>query len=452
MNDPIRKYLSGQSTLERGRLPSSSTEGIEKVVVIPSLAEDPGIFATLEDLSQNDSAETGLTLVIVVVNNRTVLHSSHQEVENNQRTMQKLAGFDSGLRLAVIDASSTGNELPDKEGVGLARKIGLDWGLKVLFENGFNQGALISLDADTRVESGYLTALSREFSAPDRWAGVIDYAHPIDDPSVEAAQRAAIVEYELFLRYHELGLAYAGSPYAFATIGSAMVCTGEAYAAVSGMKRTLAGEDFYFLQALAKTGPIRRIRGTTVHPSSRPSHRVPFGTGKTVRSLLDGEIPSVPFPHPELYLILKQWFLTVVTQLEAEGEQLFRSAGSIDTSLSDFLTEQDFVPAWNRIRSNAKTPPQRIAQFHRWFDAFRTLKLFHWLRDRGYPDVSATDAVGRLLSRVPDFDPIAAPPTPSEPGSGFDRTLLDLRRLTRNLPSQTSLFGHFAGLRTREPG
>ena len=33
-----------------------------------------------------------------------------------------------------VDASSVGNELPNQEGVGMARKIGLDWALKLLAE------------------------------------------------------------------------------------------------------------------------------------------------------------------------------------------------------------------------------------------------------------------------------------------------------------------------------
>src|SRR5690606_30362640 len=103
-------------------------------------------------------------------------------------------------------------------------------------------GLIISLDADTLVEPNYLQALRKEFDLQDAWAAVIDFAHPLAGP---VEQQAAILAYEIHLRYHVLGLRYAGSPYAFHTVGSAMACTAEAYVAAGGMNRRQAGEDFY---------------------------------------------------------------------------------------------------------------------------------------------------------------------------------------------------------------
>ena len=83
-----------------------------------------------------------------------------------------------------------------------------------------------------------------------------------------------------FCGAYVIGLSYAGSPYAFHAIGSTMSCTAEAYAAVRGMNRRTAAEDFHFLDKLAKLGRIGHIEKTTVFPSPRTSHRVPFGTGQ----------------------------------------------------------------------------------------------------------------------------------------------------------------------------
>jgi len=67
-----------------------------------------------------------------------------------------------------------------------------------------------------------------------------------------------------------------------------MICTVDSYIAVRGMNRREAGEDFYFLNKLAKLGDIGQIHATTVYPSARPSRRVPSvrvngstGSGKT---------------------------------------------------------------------------------------------------------------------------------------------------------------------------
>ena len=147
---------------------------------------------------------------------------------------------------------------------------------------------LICLDGDTRVDARYLSVLHGFFEAPaSRWACVLPYAHPIEGTQQE---QAAILCYELYLRYHSLHLSWAGSPYSYHTIGSTMGCTAAAYAAVSGMNRRQAGEDFYYLQQLAKTGAVDRVEGTLVQPSSRASHRAPFGTGRWVQRYLDGEV------------------------------------------------------------------------------------------------------------------------------------------------------------------
>ena len=57
------------------------------------------------------------------------------------------------------------------------------------------------------MESNYLTALSNHFDREGPWGSVIDYAHPID--SGDCGEK--MLQYELFLRYHDLGLDYAHS-------------------------------------------------------------------------------------------------------------------------------------------------------------------------------------------------------------------------------------------------
>ena len=50
----------------------------------------------------------------------------------------------------------------------------------------------------------------------------------------------------------------------------------------------MAGEDFYLLQQLSKTGcKIEMIEEAFVFPSDRVSDRVPFGTGKAVRDIVE---------------------------------------------------------------------------------------------------------------------------------------------------------------------
>ena len=382
MSRAIAHYLAKKSECARWPLYVPDARDIGQVVVIPACAEFDHLFDTLRSLEANPVEETRRTLVMVVVNHRIGAPDTIQN--NNRQTLAKLADLSDSItiRLAVIDAVSPGRELPEKEGVGLARKIGLDAGLRVLHENGLPDAPLICLDADTLVPADYLAALRRFFAERPRWAAVIDYAHPLDGPPRETA---AIACYELFLRYHVLGLEKAGSPYAFHAIGSAMACTAQAYAAISGMNRRQAGEDFYFLQQLAKTGAVERIRETVVRPSARPSQRVPFGTGMRVRRYLEGNGDEYRLYHSESYRILRDWLNVIETGMESPAETLLDTARNIAPPLLGFLEEQRFAVVWPRLQRNHPEREAHRRAFHGWFDGFKTIKLLHHLRDHGYP-------------------------------------------------------------------
>jgi hypothetical protein len=404
------KYLKKRADLDRWPLVSGDLDGIVQVVVIPVLAERAFLFHTLESLGANPARELRRALVICVVNNRQPPFTPPQDIDDNRRVLELLDAAiheqplsrdaylaTRRLRLAYVDASSPGLELPKRDGVGLARKIGMDWAISIFSRSGADDNALpllISLDADALVEPSYLPAIRSHFDATGAWAAVVCYAHQATGTE---AERAAILWYELFLRYHTLGLHYAGSPYAFHTIGSTMACSAAAYAAAAGMNRRQAGEDFYFLQQLAKTGTVDHICDTTVHPSARASSRTPFGTGRRVSSFPGRRHELHLAYHPESYAILKQWLDVVKSDLEDPGGRLMAKARDIDPELATFLNDQGFPKAWSRLRENTANRDTLHAQFHRWFDGLRTLKLIHHLRDHGRPEQSLLDSIAWLL-------------------------------------------------------
>ncbi len=221
-----------------------------------------------------------------------------------------------------------------------------------------------------------------------------NYLHPLndDDPNL-----AAIICYELFLRYYQLGLQYANSSYAFHTIGSTMVCDAESYIKIGGMNKLKAAEDFYFLEKLAKTTKIHHIKNAYVYPSSRSSFRVPFGTGQRVNRFLLKERNEYLLYNPQTFTILKAWLQLFYTMKNNSIEHLLHETHKIDSRLYEFLINNKIELFWKKLCSQKLSEAQFLKQKNYWFDAFKTLKLIHHLKDTAYPLINMFDSIDHLI-------------------------------------------------------
>jgi hypothetical protein len=390
------KYSSARGVRGPWSVVGDTGCGFAGIVVIPALAESATLFATLSSLAANPSQLLARFLILVVVNNRP--DAPLADKTDNRLTLARLSAAApqlAPLRLAWVDAASPGLELPAKKGgVGLARKIGFDLALPLL---DYCRAAplLIALDGDTLVQPDYLSALVHHFRSAAVGGAVIPFRH---QAAASPAEQVAIDRYELFLRSYVLGLATAGSPYGFHTVGSAMACTAAAYVSAGGMNSRVAAEDFYFLQQLRKTTGIAHVGGTVVHPSPRPSHRVPFGTGKSVARLLHGDATAVLFYRLECYQILQQWLALVVAMLADDGAGICRRAREISPCLAEYLDQADFATAWNKLRRNSRDAAALLAAFHAWFDGLRTMQLIHHLSNELLPREVPENVLPELLA------------------------------------------------------
>ena len=411
----MAKYLETRGLDGPWKIAGIGREDFTGAVVIPALAESDTLFATLQCLAQNPRDILSDFLILVVVNHRRDAPLSDKL--DNEYTLQRLAAGDSflsGLLFAWVDAASKGLELPAKGGVGLARKIGFDLALTRL---NYRQAdpLLISLDADTLVRPDYLPSLMRHFQGTKVPGAVIPFCHQ-RGPTPE--QDRAIRRYELFLRAYVLGLSRAGSPYAFHTVGSAMACRAGFYARMGGMNVRKAGEDFYFLQHLAKTGGIDQVKGTVVYPSARTSKRVPFGTGRSVSRLLGKEKGAVLFYQKDCFQVLRDWLVLVAQNLESEGEIIRAVAEKISVHLAAYLDSIQFIAVWNKLRKNFRDPTKLMSAFHGWFDGLQTRKLIHSLSAGPLPRSEPESVMPELLRWAG-----------LEPAKGIDQQLNLLREI-----------------------
>jgi hypothetical protein len=371
MKTARQRYLSRNGVVGPWLIDGKIRDDYSAAVVIPACDEEEWLFRTLASLAENPLKYLNQTLVLVVLNQSA--QSSAAVSAANQRTLQKLkaSSLNANLQLAWIDAVSPGLELP-VGGAGPARRLGLDRALERLDRE--IDPTLICLDADTLVEPNYLDTLHRHFLSSPAGGVVLPFEHQrAESPELQGA----IDFYELFLRSYVLGLKLAGSPYAFHSIGSAMACRASAYAAAGGMSQRPAGEDFYFLQNLAKTVGVESLHGTSVYPSARVSDRVLFGTGPALGRLLVDPGGQLFYPL-EAFLLLGE-FLHLATSEVLVGEDLQLQADRLQPVLGAFLQEQKLAIVIDRLRRNYLNQKQFVRAFHGWFDGLKSLRLLRRL-------------------------------------------------------------------------
>ncbi len=396
MNLPptVERYRRQRGVKGPWHLAGEARRNFLGAVVIPALAEETTLFATLCSLNANPATLRERFLVVVVVN-----HAGDASAEirlENARTLQRLseAGSSANLPLAWVDAASPGLELPAGGGVGMARKLGFDLALECLHWEQ-EPPLLVSLDADTLVRPDYLPAIRTHFRVARCGGAVLPFCH---QSGATTAQDEAIVLYELYLRCYALGLARAGSPYGYHAIGSAIACRAEAYVRSGGMNRRAAGEDFYFLQQMTKTDGVTALAGTVVHPSSRVSRRTPFGTGRSILRLLAGDDQVVLFYPVACYQLLAQWLQLVAAMWQESAVSVVAAADSLHGILGDFLQREGFAVVWPRLQRQYRSREPFIAAFNGWFDGLKTRQFLYRLSRGPYPGQPPAAAVPPLLA------------------------------------------------------
>lgn len=404
------KYLAKRAVIRPILGYFDHTRRYTRAVVIPALAEAEYLPSTLHSIASNIPERLfNETLVLIVVNNASPESSDavHRDklieyAKNNALTLSWLErnGQTFPFSLSWIDASTPGKELPPGSGVGLARKIGCDsvihflrstWGEDPL------DAIIYSLDADTLVSPHYLEWTGNELMEKRCGGGIISFKH---QPAETPEGQEVIDAYEKYLHYYVGGLRWAGSPYAFHTIGSCLCFTVDSYVRANGFPtRRMAGEDFYFINELVKTSRVCEIKNTLVFPSARLSQRVPFGTGKRMAdALLKGE-KDLLFYDPRVFRCLRDLLTTISELSDKTATRIMAQCEHTATAL--FLERRGFPIVWERFQRQYHTKSALLKAFHRWFDGFVTLKYIHWLTETVWPRIPIHDVPDTCFASEP---------------------------------------------------
>jgi hypothetical protein len=397
----VRQYLERHAAREVDWAAAIS-ERYRAALVVPAYLEAPGL---LERYRLALESAPGRVLVIVVVNAAQANAESswpvHRDLIADLRGNSLFSlGSEQGwlarqacADVLVIDRAHPERCLPDGQGVGLARRIGCDLALALYARGQLEDPFIYCTDADAELPAGYFGV---GLEQPDAAGLLFSFWH---EPGSDADIDAATAVYELGLRYYVHGLASAGSPFAYHSIGSTLAVQANAYAAVRGFPKRLAGEDFYLLNKLAKVGALRRVDALNVRLASRASLRTPHGTGVRAVELASlAQLDSAPFYHPEIFPLLGLWLAALgefarTRRLSLVRAELVRRAGSAAPALEAVLDELAVWPALEQAARHCHGEAALAIRLHTWFDAFRTLKFVHALRARGWSSVPFRQAL-----------------------------------------------------------
>jgi hypothetical protein len=362
-----------------------ASELYEHCLIIPTRSES---WAELKRAWQH---LTSKLLVILVINTCDEKDQVTQKLladttsASSARTANLyLSRVNSFIDCLVVDRTSTGNRFSSKEGVGLARKIGADIALTLISRGVIRNTYINNTDADAILPPNYFElTVAKHVSAIVRPFRHISRSKSRNNTERKAHHQAVLL-YEISLRYYVNRLAYAKSLYAFHTIGSTISVNARDYALVRGTPKRLAGEDFYLLNKLAKTGAVFSAPGDPITLDARISHRTPFGTGSSIDRILslDNPLTDYLYYQPNTFEQLK----TLLTKLPLSWQQ---------TEIEEIFVDEPYLRDWGLCTGAFKEIAKQRRQIRSesvflkfltdWLDGFRTLKFVHFMRDNHFP-------------------------------------------------------------------
>ena len=434
----LNRYLNQYTEPEAGQL-NGLTDQFQHCVCIPAYNEAPAFIHRLLTFINQQTA----TLAIIVLNrpdNSDHAESANRDSANVNHACQQVLTEQLGIHwrhqniqlhraqnqsaILLVDRYNNGPAIAAKQGVGMARKIAADIAIQLIHQQQISEPWIYSTDADVILPENYFDRSggfleqglnksqdTAQVSPQNIAAYILAYQHiSTSDQAINSATRL----YEHRLNAYVDGLIFAGSPYAFQTLGSTLCIHASHYAMVRGFPKRAAGEDFYLLNKLRKTGLIISLQAPTIQIESRISHRTPFGTGSSVDDILANEDPqqAAIFYQPQLFVILRdtlQWlgklshnYLAI--QKESDWQKIINTdsewSDENKTIIIQALTAIDFNSGFNHSLNNSRDASQFTRQMDAWFDGFKTLKYLHALRDKNNLNNLSEQRYLNLLSKI----------------------------------------------------
>ena len=356
------------------------------IVVIPCY-DDDFVFKTLQSLDSACKPQCSVEVIVVV---NSAEDTSDAIVEKNRCIYEELSQNSrqySNFRLLPYIIEGVPHKIA---GVGNARKIGMDEAVWRFASIENPRGIIVSLDSDCIVSKDYFTKIFDRFcfSKDKPNSCILQFLHNFDEDLYSKQEIDACRRYEMYLRYFRLAQKVAGIPQCLHTIGSCFAVTAETYARMGGMARRQAGEDFYFLQKLALQSKVASVDEPIVFPAPSVSERVPFGTGRSVKKIID--TGSCKVYNFGLFLLLKDFYLAF--------PNLYEGDFAIPKEIIDFVGRQKFDTLLEECRKNTSDRKCFVKRMFTKFDVFFMIRFLNSFSESTiYPPEEIEVAVAKLL-------------------------------------------------------
>ncbi len=395
----IEKYLNIYSTRFEGELIEGlSSLSFHEGVALPLFGEDVShVRESLACLRGAAEAAQKKAIAALVINQRRNAKPEYKEknqillkdFEADEKPFQIIQ--DPFLTIVILNWTSPHLEFNEKEGVGLARKIGCDFLTLLTHKKILKTKWLSTTDADSRVALDYF-ADENESDDENIPLKLMPYKHVF-----EHENGAPLLDYDLWLRYYTLALRKTGSPFAFSCLGSTLKISPLAYAKVRGFPNRLAAEDFHLASKLSKIGSVYHSKLSALTLIDRASDRVPFGTGVGTAKIRNAskENERLKFIHPDCFHLLERFENECRDIL---GSDTFRLP-DIPPCIEKELKLTSLVKTAYETRTSFKN---RMLHFYSTFDALKTLRFIHVAEKHISPSIDYEEALRQLNPRY-DF-------------------------------------------------
>lgn len=368
----LTNYIQ-QKTLYSFQVRHRAARNLGMCIVIPAYYE-PFLLRLLMNLEKCDLPNCAIE-VLVIINNGE--HASDSLIEKNRKIYLQALDWSKKnvnplLRFHILYYDNLPKPFANAD---LARKIGMDEALFRLEKAKKGNGIIAVLDADTRVQKNYFTALEAHFrrrSVPK--VCVTDFEFPRQGIDFEDAIYEAAQQYELNLHYLRHAYNKAKMAFDYSIFPSSFAVDAKTYQTLGGWSSAIGKSD------LLKE--VHFLKTSKVIASPRLSKRANSQAGSSISSIIKNKGVLLTY-HPTAFEMLN----TFISKNESRKELSLKSLNDVPPCILDYFNSIDFEDC----ALNEET-------FAAFFSNYHLQSYLDFAHQKHYQKVPVTEAAQAFLN------------------------------------------------------